>query len=60
MLFRSALSLSYFIKPLNINPLISEELESVANIGFNLAGLADVAKCKVEEKRFIDKNRSNR
>jgi hypothetical protein len=26
-------------------------------MGFSLDGFADVAKCRVDEKRFIDKNR---
>ena len=37
-------SLSYFTKPLKIYPAISEELESVAKIGFKRAGFVDVAK----------------
>jgi hypothetical protein len=44
-------SLSYFKSPLNKNPAISEELESVASIGFKRDGFADVAKCRVEAKR---------
>jgi len=54
------LSLSYFTSPLNIKLVISDELESVANIGFNLDGLVDVAKCKVDEKRFMDKSKRSR
>ena len=44
-------SLSYFTRPLKIKPAISEELESVAKIGFILEGFAEVARCKVDAKR---------
>jgi len=52
-------SLSYLIKPLKINPEISEELESVAKIGFNLDGFAEVAKCNVLAQSSISKNEIN-
>ena len=38
------LSLSYLSNPLNINPAISDELESVASIGLSRDGFTDVAK----------------
>lgn len=53
-------SLSYFTNPLNIKPAISDELESVAKIGLSREGFAEVARCKVEAKRFIDKKSSSK
>jgi len=37
--------------------VISDELESVAKIGFNLDGLDEVAKCNVDEKSSKDKRK---
>jgi hypothetical protein len=48
----------YFTRPLKINPAISEELESVARIGFILDGFVDIASCSVAEKRCSDINKS--
>ena len=53
-------SLSYFTSPLKIKPAISDELESVAKIGFILDGFAEVARCKVEATRCNDKKRGKK
>ena len=45
----------YFTRPLKINPAISEELESVARIGFILEGFVEVASCRVVATRFKEK-----
>lgn len=52
--------LSYFTRPLKINPAISEELESVASTGLILEGLAEIARCRVEAKMVCDKNINKR
>jgi len=51
-------SLSYFTKPLKINPDISDELESVASMGFKRDGFADVAKCNVDALKPRVKSKS--
>jgi len=46
------------MRPLKIKPAISEELESVAKIGFNLDGFAEVAKCRVVAESSTNKKRA--
>jgi hypothetical protein len=48
------------MSPLNKKLLISDEAESVANMGFSLDGFDDVTRCSVEAKIFMLKNKKIR
>jgi hypothetical protein len=52
--------LSNLTRELNKNPAISEDEESVASMGFNLAGFVDVARCRVDAKSSIDKKNNKK